>query len=650
VIKESGEGVALVRNFRSRPDLIASVNGLFGRILTGGTDFSPACPPVKPHRRDPGGRFPATLYSLGDEVREAEFVCGLVRRIVGNVMVGGKGGGPARAASLRDIAVLYRSDAGGEALAAFRDAFARAGIPLVVPPRKGFYARQEVQDLRIVLSAIDAPADLSARYAALKTVFFGLRDEEILPLHSEGVHPPSDRARDAMDLLARLSAGRGRSSLSGLLAELYLEMGVEFVAARIPDGDRIAQNLAKASGMARAFEWTGGSVKAFLADLKRKTEEDRQESEFPAFDEGEDAVQISTIHSAKGLEFPVVILANLSRGGRKAVEGLRIDRFRGLSAVIFPGFRTYSSFRRIPLAAGAVTFEELEQAKQDAEEARLLYVAATRARDRLFFVRGARGKGSRIDDALRLGLSAAENGGDGNCPLTGLDGTRRVFPEGGELLEVVVSGQPHVPEVSPPAEFDLSFIEGWPLPDRPPLPVLPEPTSLKEFHDREKGKRFGEKVHKALEAFPPVLSAWPPPGPLPPAISWGEGEDARWDGICRKISASAFFKDLREMTLVGTEVPLLMCGNGRSDLDRADLIVRAPVRPGEAGKAGADHWIVDYKTGRRQKETEEEYVRQVSGYMSILAGALAVPVRGFIWYVETGEAVEVAPKGSSSGR
>jgi ATP-dependent helicase/nuclease subunit A len=643
MLSQAGEGIALVTNFRSRPDLIASVNGLFGQVLAGGEDFSPAYAPVSPHRQDPGGDFPATLYTLGEKVREAEFVCGLVQGIVGMVMVGGKGGAPERAASLKDIAVLYRSDTGGEVLSAFREAFGRAGIPLVVPPRKGFYSRQEVQDLRIVLSAVDAPADLSARYAALKTIFFGLRDEEILPLHADGGPLPPDRIRDALALLARLSASRGRASLSSLLAELYRETGVEFVAARLPDGDRIVQNLAKAAGMARAFEWTGGSVKAFLADLRRKTEEDRQESEFPAFDEGEDAVQVSTIHASKGLEFPIVILANLSRGGRRPVEGLRVDRVRKISAVIFPGFKTFSAFRKVPSCEATVTFEQWEQAKQDAEEVRLLYVAATRARDRLYLVEGAKGRGSKQADALREGLSRAAEGGQGRCSVTGLSGTRRAFPAGGELLDVAVSEPLPVREAPPPAAFDLSFIKDWPTPPSTPPPVLPDPVSLREFHDREKGKRFGEKVHLALEAAPPVSATWPPPEPPPPAVSWGEGEEARWEEIRRKISTSAFHRELRRMSPVGTELPLLACGNGAATEERADLVVRAPRPPGGPPREESEHWVIDYKTGRREKETEEKHFRQVRAYMSILSGAWKVPVRGFIWYVETGEAVEVAP-------
>jgi hypothetical protein len=109
----------------------------------------------------------------------------------------------------------------------------------------------------MVLAAIDAPADPSARYAALKTIFFGLSDEEILPVFTKGEGVSSPRTRDALFLLASLSARRGRASLPELLADLFRESGVEFVAARLPEGERILANLAKAAELSRTFEWGG---------------------------------------------------------------------------------------------------------------------------------------------------------------------------------------------------------------------------------------------------------------------------------------------------------------------------------------------------------------------------------------------------------
>jgi hypothetical protein len=74
---------------------------------------------------------------------------------------------------------------------------------------------EQIQDLRMVLSAVDVPADRSARHAALKTLFFGLSDEDIVPLYGDDLSAGSARTREALALLARLSARRERASLPG---------------------------------------------------------------------------------------------------------------------------------------------------------------------------------------------------------------------------------------------------------------------------------------------------------------------------------------------------------------------------------------------------------------------------------------------------
>jgi ATP-dependent exoDNAse (exonuclease V) beta subunit len=499
----------------------------------------------------------------------------------------------------------------------------------------------------MVLAAIDAPADPSARYAALKTIFFGLSDEEILPVFTRGEENSSSRTRDAISLLARLSARRGRASLPELLADLFRDSGVEFVAARLPEGERILLSLAKVAELARTFEWGGrGSVKAFLAEIRRKTEEERPEHEFPSFEEGEDAVRISTIHLSKGLEFPVVILANLARGGKKPPEGLRVDRVRGLSAVIFPGFRTYSAFRHVSRGGTTTTFERWEKEKQNAEEKRLLYVAATRARDRLFLVEGARGRGSVLKESLHDGLSRAADEGTARCEVTGLSGRKRVFvsassPDGPEgwLLQVAVSSPLPVAASPPASPPDLSFAKELPLRPPEPPPLLPAPVTLKEFHERARGRQFGDKVHRALEAAPPVFAPWPPPGPVP--VLWGDGEEERWRKICDRIASSGFYRDLCRAVLVGTEVPLISCRGGWSKEERADLIVCLSGRSAGKEENSGEHWVVDYKTGRREMDQEEAYLAQVKGYVEILSAAWNLPARGFIWYVETGETVEI---------
>jgi len=119
--------------------------------------------------------------------------------------------------------------------------------------------------------------------------------------------------------------------------------------------------------------------------------------------------------------------------------------------------------------------------------------------------------------------------------------------------------------------------------------------------------------------------------------------------ICAEIARSEVRRDLIGAELVGTEFPMFSFRGGWSGEERADLVVRFPGRGGKgSGTAPGEHWIIDYKTGPREKEREEPYREQVRGYMEILSAAWNVPARGFIWYVETGETIEVTKGGGKS--
>ena len=311
--------------------------------------------------------------------------------------------------------------------------------------------------------------------------------------------------------------------------------------------------------------------------------------------------------------------------------------------MIFPGFRTYSAFRRVPGAGRPVTFEEWEREKMVAEERRLLYVAATRAKDRLYLVDGGKGSGSTLRDALREGTSGATAAGEGRCFVTGLPGERLRLAEsgageagGGELLRVAVTSALRKEAPHPPAPFAVPAIAGARVASAAepvPLAPAPEPVSLAELHGRSRGKRFGEKVHRVFEAFPPSTDPWPPTGAVLPVI-WDEEEERRWNAIVDAVRSSPLCRELRCSRVVGTELPLLRIRGFTADEARADLVVRAP---GPAGELR----VIDYKTGERDRSLEEAYFRQLREYRDILSEAWRVPVRGILWYVESGASFEV---------
>jgi len=273
-----------------------------------------------------------------------------------------------------------------------------------------------------------------------------------------------------------------------------------------------------------------------------------------------------------------------------------------------------------------------------AEERRLLYVAATRAKDRLYLVDGGKGSGSTLRDALSEGIDGAATAGEGRCLVTGLPGERLRLREGpadgsagGELLRVAVTSALREEEAHSPVPLPVPAISadrGAPVASLAPPAPMPEPVSLAELHDRLRGKRFGEKVHRVFEAYPPVTDPWPPPGAALPVI-WDGEEERRWNAIVVAVRSSPLYRELRSSRVVGTELPLLRVRGGTAGEERADLVVRPP---GPAGELR----VIDYKTGERDRALEEGYFVQLRGYRDILSEAWRVPVRGILWYVESG--------------
>ena len=124
-----------------------------------------------------------------------------------------------------------------------------------------------------------------------------------------------------------------------------------------------------------------------------------------------------------------------------------------------------------------------------------------------------------------------------------------------------------------------------------------------------------------------------PPGAALPVI-WDEEEERRWSAIVVAVRDSSLYRELCSSYIVGTELPLLRVRDGTAGEERADLVVRPPGPSGELR-------VIDYKTGDRDRSLEAAYFVQLREYRDILSGAWRVPVRGTLWYVESGASIEV---------
>ena len=190
---------------------------------------------------------------------------------------------------------------------------------------------------------------------------------------------PATRARD---LLSSWQQYAGRSGLVSLLRRILSESGVYTVYAALPAGEQILANIEKLVSMARNREEAGNyALSDFTADLRQAMDEDEREGEAPLDALAENAVNIMTVHAAKGLEFSIVFVPDMGMPFKDRPSPIMIGDNPLMVGVKVPN---PADNYEMTESAVLVMLRELQRQKERAERKRLLYVALTRARDHLF--------------------------------------------------------------------------------------------------------------------------------------------------------------------------------------------------------------------------------------------------------------------------
>lgn len=283
----------------------------------------------------------------------------------------------------RHVALLFRNfvSFGSDLTRPYSKAMESVGVQHILVAGRSFHRRDEVESLRAALAAIEHPDDELSIYATLRGPLFAIPDEALLvhktshgrlhPFHKlEGLDTP---AAEALAILGRLHKTRNKRPIAETLTDLLATTRAHAGFALRSSGDQVLANVQRVIELARGFEIGGGlSFRGFLEHLDREADSERS-SEAPLLEEGAEGVRMMTVHAAKGLEFPVVILADLTT--QLAHDGA--DRYLDPAANLF----ATKILGCTPWELSEHTKEE--QARDRAEGVRLAYVAATRARDML---------------------------------------------------------------------------------------------------------------------------------------------------------------------------------------------------------------------------------------------------------------------------
>lgn len=402
IAASGGLSIDLDITFRTHKPLLSAVNTLLASIL--GETEDPARPYQVPFAPLHAFRqFPASTTIRAPFV---EFHLGLGE----NVKTGRVSAAVALAERLLELhekeeldwgqmVLLFRAST---AFGVYEDALERAGIPFVTVAGRGFYDRPEIRDVLNALAAIADPTDDLALAGLLRSPAFGLTDADLYYLrfsdrghkprplwerlnapHSPSLRPDTDPVEGtdsvigntaqtrARDIIAKLHALSGRAPAAEVLKRFLDLTGYRTILGTVPEGGRLQRNVDKLLSDAHRSRLVG--LGEFLAYVQTLRDVGLREGEAPV--EAGGAVQLMTVHKAKGLEFPLVVIADAAYvhpgGARMALLDPDLGLLLGVRA---PDGARPAAWRLAGLA---------EAARDEAEDKRLLYVAATRAQEKL---------------------------------------------------------------------------------------------------------------------------------------------------------------------------------------------------------------------------------------------------------------------------
>ena len=682
---QAGEVLPLTRNYRSRPEVLAAVNYLFGPDF--GEEFQPLAA---------SGEFPDPVFGSPVELlvtdkasyedtgvhwrrAEAHHVATRVKELV-----------EAGAATPGEIVLLFAAGTDAEW---YEEELRAVGLPTYRATGRGYFGQQQVVDLLAYLRLLHNRYDDEAVATVLASPFVGVTPDTLVLLRRHAGRrplfvglerglPPGISADDEQLLRAfkqryeRLVAGSARLSLERLCEQVVAAHDYDLAVLAQWDGRRRYANLRKLARLARSYEeLRGPDVEGFVRFVREQEAVGARELEAVAEEEGADAVRLLTIHAAKGLEFKVVVVADASR--ERAAPSA--DEIIALSDGRF-GFRMVD-----PVSSGrrsVFDYEEVRAAREveeRAERLRLYYVAMTRAIDRLI-VSGA-AELERPGDSTPIGWvlgrihAAEELAVAGEAPVElERDDARLLVRLDRYRPESLVLMSTTEPEVEDGQLALFTAVPGGhaasalPLPALPPVPVpalhrvrrlsysalaLFERCSFRYYAERVAGMRpadpsgalpgqiglaateVGDAVHRLLEL---VDLRAPSPPDLEQVRAWYPGvteeELARIAGFVEAYCASQLAARIAALEGAAPERPFAFEHDGVLLHGRLDVL----------HCDGTRALVLDYKTnalgGREPEEIiEREYRLQRLVYALVCFRAGAEEVEVVYSFLERADAV-----------
>jgi ATP-dependent helicase/nuclease subunit A len=675
---QDGVECRLTTNFRSNAAILDGVNHVFERLIQAQDGMQPPYIAIHaaPDRITDESGLPKLLVRkiVANEEINAEtarrlegesLARWLKEQVLGKATIPNASGEKVHAQP-KDVAILLRKLTD---IHDYLEPLRRQGIRYVVEGERHFYAAKEVVDAVSLLRAVENPHDRLALVGVLRSPLGGLTDQQIYELHRQNLLDYRRGAKlggtdfpralvQLYDALARLHEETRTMPIGAAVGHVFAILPVELLAACYFHGEQAVANLHKLAQQAELLGHEGLiTLKEAIRQLEKCVLDVKDEGESVLAEENFDAVRIMSIHKAKGLEFPLVILAGCQSGieaGHNADAEAMFDWSTGLT-----GLRIGS----ISDLAGLYIAEK-SRLRSAEEQKRLLYVAMTRARDHLI-VSGAPSRRSNGSFLSMLDGTLDE------C-IAGAESSRTVSLGGSSLAIEVVRESLSAPSRARPKPVRAkkkpnwqSFIDTWKrredayekaqrsAPFLTPTRLKRQEQALSETGDQLKPQIYrktpalvvGDLVHRFLQnwdftadinQFQHELCRWLSEALASACESSRREIEAEIQEIFARFVGSSAYRELAGARILGREVPLVMPWNGQIMEGVIDLIY----------EKGGLLYLADYKTDRIARseliQGAEPYRLQSQIYLQAVKQSLGREPAAFkIIFLRLGEAVEL---------
>lgn len=677
---QNGVECRLTTNFRSNAAILDVVNGAFETLIQAQDGVQPPYIAIQPApgRITAPSAIPKLLVRKivaanqemnAETARQLEgesLARWLKEQVIGKTTILNARGEPVHAQP-KDVAILLRKLTD---IHDYLEPLRRQGIRYVVEGERHFYAAKEIIDAVTLLRAVENPHDRLALVGVLRSPLGGLADQQIYELHRQNLldyraskklagkeFPPT--LAELYDALARLSNETRTMPIGAAVAHVFATLPVELLAACYFHGEQAVANLQKLAQQAELLGREGlTTLKEAIRQLEKRVLDVKDEGESVLAEENLDAVRIMSVHKAKGLEFPIVILAGCQTGieGRHSTDAeATFDWSTALT-----GLRIGS----ISDLAGLYIAEKTRLRNAE-EQKRLLYVAMTRARENLIIscAPSSRRSGgsflSMLDGTLNDSIAGAEtsktvNLGNGTVEIEVISASLTAPSRpiaGSKRIKKTLNWQ--------------SFVDTWARrasayeKARQSQPFL-TPTLLKrqEEASTEAGSKINGQVfrqtpalvvgdlahrflqnwqfHSDIKTFEAQLHDFIARA-LPSEIESSRREvESELKDIFQSFLRSQAYAELAASRILGREVPLLMPWNGQIMEGVIDLVY----------EKNDLLYLADYKTDRiapaELRQGAERYRQQAAIYSQAVKQSLGREVGAFkVIFLRLGEAVEI---------